>query len=167
MKQKLLLITLLLIPLFSFSQEVKMNEESGLYSFSEVINAEGKKKDELFALSKQWIALTYKSANDVIQSADKETGNIIAKGTSIFASGLMYDGYIRHTLILDFKDDKIRFFVTDFIYSARKTRNEMPLEGQWTKVGRRNAIENLTEKCNELMFSLNKYISSSKKKDDW
>jgi len=120
MQNILLFFTFLSIPLVTFSQELKLNPETELYSFTQVMSEEGKTKDQLFNSSKEWIALTYKSANNVIQSADKENGTIIVKGSIRIVSGLLVDGNIMHTLILNFKDNKIKFTVTDFVYIARQ-----------------------------------------------
>jgi hypothetical protein len=167
MQKIILLFSFLATAFATFAQEIKLDPETELFSFTQVMSEEGKTKDQLFDSSKEWIALTYKSANDVIQSADKENGTIIVKGSIRIVSGLLVDGNIMHTLVLNFKDNKIKFTVTNFVYIARQNGIENPFEKNWLKGVKKKCFERSEEFCNEAMFGLNKYISTSKKKDDW
>jgi hypothetical protein len=76
---KNLLFLLLLIPLVSFGQ--KLNKDSNGYT--EVIEVELSKKD-IHQKINEWIAINYKSAQDVIQlnTVDK----IVTKGNYSFQS---------------------------------------------------------------------------------
>jgi hypothetical protein len=115
MKNLSSLLLLTLITGVSFGQIIKLDSLSGKYQSQGIIKMDTLKKDFLYSKTKEWIALNYKSANDVIQLADKENYKIIAKGnfkTSMF----MKEGWIAHTLVLDFKDGKIRYSYSDFSY---------------------------------------------------
>ncbi|MFE0305554.1 DUF4468 domain-containing protein, partial [Bacillus altitudinis] len=54
--------------------------QQAMPEISQVIEVPNKSKDQIFEDSKIWIAQSFKSANNVIQYADKSTGSIIGKG---------------------------------------------------------------------------------------
>ena len=85
-------------------------------------------KEELFVELNRWVALNYKSANDVIQMSDKDAGVIIVKGSgkiimpNLFKLGMiktklvpfMINHYMRHTLQIDVKEKR---FKVSLVYS--------------------------------------------------
>jgi len=87
--------------------------------YGKVVIADGVSKDELFNRAKRWVALTYKSANDVIQLSDKDAGSLVAKGTILvpfpYNGFVKTDSYLNHTLTIDIKDGKYRYELNDFI----------------------------------------------------
>jgi hypothetical protein len=75
------LFTLCLFTLFSintFGQSIIKDSISQKYEAREIIKIDSLKADVIFTKAKEWITLNYKSANDVIQLADKESLKIIA-----------------------------------------------------------------------------------------
>ena len=83
---KKLLILLLIIPFITKAQIFTPSEhfpiKDGKIVYEKIIDSINLNKDALFAASKKWIANNYKSAEAVIQSEDKATGQIIGKGMS-------------------------------------------------------------------------------------
>ncbi|OJU95082.1 MAG: hypothetical protein BGO19_02335 [Acinetobacter sp. 38-8] len=78
-------------------------------------------KDKIYTSTKQWIAQTFVSAQDVIQFDDKEAGTLIIKGNvdypcsgnwSCTHHGLTNDA-IDFTMKVDMKDQKMRITVDD------------------------------------------------------
>ena len=110
------LFTLCLFALFSintFGQNIIKDSISQKYEASEIVKLDSLKGEVIFTRAKEWISLNYKSAKDVIQLADKESLKIIVKGN--FSSTLfMKEGFISHTLVLDFKDGKMRYTYSNF-----------------------------------------------------
>lgn len=110
-----LLLSFLLIPFLSGAQELKTDSLTGKYMITAVIPVDSLNKENLFAKAKEWIALTYRNANDVVQLSDKDAGKIICKGgfsTNLF----LKQGWLMYTLILEFKDNRFRYTYTDFAY---------------------------------------------------
>lgn len=72
-------------------------------------------KDQAYSATKLFIALKWKSAQDVIQLDDKDAGNIIVKGaTSIQTQtfvGVVYTYY--YTVNFKFKDEKIKVKISN------------------------------------------------------
>ena len=125
MKTRILLITLFLSS-FAFGQNLIIDEETGKYSQKAVVEINNLTKKDIYSKAIEWITLNYKSADDVIQSKDSENGKIILKGnfsTSLF----MKQGWIKHTLILEFKDNKFRYAYTDLSYYSTGS-GEVPFE---------------------------------------
>lgn len=91
-----LLIILLLTPLFTIAQQ-----------YSEVIEIPNKTSDQLYRISKEWFAITFKSANDVIQLDDPIEKKIIGKG--IKQVNWTENLNVHFTLIVQFKDNKYKY----------------------------------------------------------
>lgn len=94
---------LLLLPLFTFAQE-----------YSDVIEVPGKTADQLYTGANEWFALTFKSANDVIQLNDPVERKIIGKGMKqanyyINKYPTYYDVYF--TLLVQFKDNRFKYSI--------------------------------------------------------
>ena len=101
MKLNVLLTILIIFSKFTIAQELVI-DESGKYFNQQIISINEKDTEKLFDKTMEWIAINYKSAQDVIQYSDKESGKIICKGN--FSVNLfMKDGWISHTLSLEIK----------------------------------------------------------------
>lgn len=98
MKHILLTFTLILFSISTFSQE-----------YSEVITLEGISADRSYQLTKEWVALTYKSAQDVVKL--DTPAKVIVKGTMALPTqmyGMAYNWIIDHTITIAFKDNRIK-----------------------------------------------------------
>lgn len=162
MKYNILLITLFL-PNILFSQDLKIDEDTGLYSKSSVIEVEKMTKTEIYKKALEWLTLNYKSANDVIQLKDEESGKIILKGN--FSTGIfLKEGFLRHTLILDFKDERFRYNYTSLSYYSPGS-GEIPFEkGMALK---KKILAETESKIDDSIKSLSEYIIKNKSKEDW
>ena len=91
----------LLIPIVSYAQEIKYESEV----FSKVFQTE-KSNDEVYQRGKEWIAINFKSANDVLQLDTKE--KLIVKGTDTFTLPSIYGSYFDYyeTLCLQYNKGK-------------------------------------------------------------
>lgn len=85
---------------------------------------DGVEKQKIYTASKMWIADQFKSAQDVIQFDDKESGTIIAKGIAEFpCTGMwclaMKDYWLRFTIRIDTKDGKFKTLYSDLIQEQK------------------------------------------------
>ncbi|MBK9299108.1 MAG: DUF4468 domain-containing protein [Bacteroidetes bacterium] len=141
-----------------------------------VIEAESKTKDALHSLVIEWIALNYKSANDVIQLNDKENGTIIAKGVYvnvIFAPVLALGYEVGHTLTIKIKDNKIKVTIDNLKYEYfDKGHHSYSLESLLiTKpvLAKKQMItfeHNINKRLSATIEEISKYINTTVK-NDW
>lgn len=99
--KKLLILSILLTNTFAFSQTIN-NDENGYY---EIIEVDSLSKEQIYNRSKEWIALNYKSANDVIQFDTED--QIIVKGVFKMPY-LTYEYTYNHSLIMYFKENRFK-----------------------------------------------------------
>ncbi|MFD2961393.1 MULTISPECIES: DUF4468 domain-containing protein [Olivibacter] len=125
------LFTILLLPLISKSQVLPLDEKTGKISYSEIVQQTAT-KDELYSRAKIWLARTFNSAQDVVQSEDKEGGHIVAKGITTYTFISKYkkiatpvDIQMHFTLFLDFKDGRYRYNFTDMHTESRLQGREI------------------------------------------
>lgn len=160
---KNLIFILLFSPLLSLSQSLDIDKESGKYTKQEVIEIENKLKDDLFNKTIEWIILNYNSADDVIQLKDKELGKIIVKGN--FSSNMyMKKGWINHTLIFEFKDNKFRYKYTDFSYYSTGS-GEMPFES--SIMSKKKLLKTTDAKIDNSMLNLKEHIIQNRVDSNW
>lgn len=98
-------------------------DKNNAITYTQVITAEGKSKDQLYVLLNYWFSATFNDANSVIQLNDKELGTIIAQGfvgsIAQHAGGMnTYDVSIKPVIKCDIKDGKIRVTYTVPYYSV-------------------------------------------------
>ena len=90
-----------------------------LAQVTQIIDIEGQNKDKLFESSKIWMAKVFKSSNNVVQYADKESGSIIGKGSFQFPCegfidcGAFGNDRVNFTIKIDTKDNKARLSFSD------------------------------------------------------
>ncbi len=160
---KNLFIILLFSPFLCLSQNLEIDKESGKYTKQQVIEIENKLKDDLFNKTIEWITLNYNSADDVIQLKDKELGKIIVKGN--FSSNMyMKKGWINHTLVLDFKDNKFRYKYSDFSYYSTGS-GEMPFES--SIMSKKKLLKTTDAKIDNSMLNLKEHIIKNKDNSNW
>lgn len=82
----------------------------------EKVDSVKKSKDQLYSDIKQYIALNWKSANNVIQNEDKDAGIITVKGTIEMQESLMMSTYsytYQYIVIFRVKDNKFKVTIDD------------------------------------------------------
>jgi hypothetical protein len=92
---------------------------TGLIDYTEAVPVEGVSKADLFTRAKLWLAGSFKSAKDVVQTEDKDAGIIVGKGYSpisltFFGHAVPYQ--LHYTLKLNFKDGKYKYELTDLYF---------------------------------------------------
>ena len=90
-----------------------------LLQVTQIVEINGQSKDKLFDASKIWMAKVFKSSNNVVQYADKESGSIIGKGSIQFPCegfidcGAFGSDRVNFTIKIDTKDNKSRLSFSD------------------------------------------------------
>ena len=152
-----------IIPSCLFAQKLDIDAETNKYTTQVVEEFEGKKKQELFSKTVEWIALNYKDADKVTKLKDESSGKIILKGN--FSTDLyMKKGWIRHTMIVDIKDEKLRITFTDLSYFSTGSGDisfESPM------MGKKKAIAEAELRISESINSIYSQIRKSTISDDW
>lgn len=95
--------------------------------FSEVVQATGVSKDELYNRARNWVVQTYNSANDVIQLADKESGQITVKAL-ILSKFKIFNMKTAYTMSIYIKDGRYKYIFSDFILTATSPQHTKPAE---------------------------------------
>lgn len=100
----------------NLGSEITLDKNNAL-SYSQVIEAEGKTKEELYVMLNYWFTATFNDANSVIKLNDKDVGCIIAEGfvshIADHAGGMnAYVINLRPIIRCDIKEGKIRVTYT-------------------------------------------------------
>lgn len=172
MKNAFILSFALLISFQLKSQVINMprNNETGKIEYSEIVLVDtATSQMDLFIKAKEWIALNFRSATNVIQMEDKDAGILIGKGN--FEIKLtMYLTYSRvdFTFKIQVKNGKYRYWISDFVhvsnkqgYSGGALENERPDCGTFNmmKKGWNQVKEQTDENIKLLIESLKKEMS--------
>ncbi len=170
MKCLLLLLSTVLFTIdYSFSQDndstsvVPVDKTTGLITYQEVVEVKGTKQD-LFNRCVDWVNNFYANPVSVTQIRDPKTGKI--EGGHQFRIHNIEDGYemgagmILYKFIVEFKDGRYRYTITDFVL---RQPSRYPVENwlddsdpaynkQWNEYLKqmdefvKNLIDNLKEK---------------------
>lgn len=148
----------------------------------ETIDSTTKSKDQLYSLTKTYIAEKWKSANDVIQNDDKEGGVIILKGLTqkLTTKYLMnyHEFTYQYTMKFYFKDKKYRVQLEDVICHSHyvgvtKGACIEPTEDFSKKIEYmptdklKEMMDALKKELGAIFLSYNNYVYTSKDKSDW
>ena len=110
--KNLLFVLLLFVSMISFAQEALI--------FTEAIEVPGINKDELFIRAREWFNENFKSSKDVLQIADKESGELSGKGFMEVGYMFHYLGERKFTTDVNFqtnvwvKDGKFKYEMSNF-----------------------------------------------------
>lgn len=120
MKNLFLFFTVCVVSLGCFAQEYgpgAVPVKNGVVTFSEVVKREGISQSDLYASAKTTIAEIFKSAKDVIQSDDKESGIIICKGNSEITEPFI-NNLMEFTLKLSCREGRYRIDLYDILLTV-------------------------------------------------
>jgi len=126
----------------------------------------------LFVNANEWVAQSFKSANDVIQMADKDAGIIIAKGFFSIPTTMICEGNVYFTVKIQAKDGKYKYTFSDYSHEASITskggtggslENEKPDCGNliMIKKGWLRVKENADNTTKEMILSLKESLSKN------
>lgn len=118
---KVILLCCLIFPITLLAQSPK----DSIITFTDIITVDSVKKEELYDRARQWFNASFKDARNVIRVADKEAGELLAKGVII--SQHWYRSLGKETLIpigynfdiaIYLKDGKYKYEFTRFVDAA-------------------------------------------------
>ena len=109
----------LLLTSFLFIIAIMVNGQTPI-SYTEVVQTTdtNQTKDALYLKAKEWFVETFKSANNVIQLDDKESGMIQGKGSIKYTYTTLFDGYINFTIKLWLKKGKYKYEISNFTHES-------------------------------------------------
>ena len=109
---KMILIFFIVFPFCAISQES--------LEYSEVIEVSNVDKGELFIRGREWFNENFKSAKDVLQITDKESGELSGKGIMDvdymfnYMGGRRFTTFVRFQMSVWVKDGKYKYEITNF-----------------------------------------------------
>lgn len=89
----------------------------GEVEYTQVIQAPNFDKDQIYSQAREWMAVNFNSAQDVIQMDDREAGKIISKGIVNIPNHTL--GHVNFTLEIHIRDGRFR-------YSINHIRHQLP-----------------------------------------
>lgn len=99
----------ILTPSFSQKVEIIKNE---IPHYQGVVHVESYTSDDLYNALRAWVALSYNSAQHVIQMDDKAAGKIVVKGIETYNFKLMsanVPNQFDYTLLFELRDGRFRY----------------------------------------------------------
>lgn len=142
---------------------------------TEVIDVPNKTKVQIFEDSRIWIAQSFKSANNVIQYADKDTGSIIGKGNIPYPCdgfvdcGAFGKDKVNFTIKIDSKDNKARVTISDIT----RTNLTYVQGGYNANIGKESPInivehqQKITMKLQDVVGQYKNAITSKDTNQNW
>ena len=106
-------------------------------SYSAVVQAEGVPQAELFVRAQAWFATTFKCGKCVMQTADKDAGQVIGRGAFEFESATLISsavihGWVTYTVKVFVKEGRYKYEITDFIHEGSKSVSEFGVNGPFS-----------------------------------
>lgn len=156
---KHLLLILLLLPLGLMAQELPVDPETKLITYSGIVDAPGKTRKELHDKARLWIAENYRDASAVTQFDSDSL--IIIKGikpvTSTYRTASNTIN-LRFTQKIYFKDGKYKYSFSEFspngtiLYHEKDlpSPSNHPAKGKMIKEAYASSYKSLTEAMKEL-----------------
>lgn len=108
-------------------------DEDGVITFSDVIQVPNSTKSSLYSAGREWFVETFKSADDVLQMEDRESGKLLGKGFSkIYVGGgiAITDTKLYYTIKLYFKEGRYKYEITNLYYLASPNRYNLSPQRQ-------------------------------------
>ncbi len=181
MKKLFIFLAICICTISLKSQNWPIDEKTGKILYTDVINTDSIKKEEVYSIIKEWIAKTFVDSREVIELDDKESGKIL--GTGLFKVHLpsgAFAGYVRYDIYFIIKDNRFKYEISNFIHDTYGTLqgigsggdllNEKPVCGYFflTKRYWAGIKEETYINTNSLIIDLQTFVMSSlNKKDDW
>ena len=107
-------------------------------------------KDQLYDKGLNWMAITFKSSNDVIQIKDKDNGKIV--GTMVIQPDEPRIGLVYVNITLLFKDGRYKYIITNFDYQGTSEFRSWGLE-QDLSIWKSNMAKGMQRKIKNVCFS--------------
>lgn len=177
MKKPILICLMALMAIAAKAQKIAPPIDSITHkiTYQGVVQANGN-KDALYDKGLNWLAIAFKSSNDVIQIKDKENGKIVGKWVIQPAEEKI--GLVSATITLLFKDGRFKYIITDLYYEGSGTgaysMSPWPLEddpGIWksgmSKGGQHRVKDGTYTQVMALVDDLKKYMVTNNQESNF
>lgn len=158
-----------------FAQELPINSESKLITYSKVVNTEGT-ADALFTKAHKWFFSFYKNPNNVVK--ESSNNKIVARPRFKILNppdkkGIKtMGGIVLYTFTVIFKDGRYKYTITNIEW---KQSSKYPIERWMDKTARSYQkkydyyLEQVDKEINKTIAAMNKSIAQEKKKteEEW
>jgi hypothetical protein len=171
----------MLISSILLAQDFPINEKTGKVSYEGIIKVDDATAADLYVKASEWFAMTFNSANNVIQMQDKDAGKIIGKGAIKVEKSGYPNGVFDFTIKFSSKEGRCRYIITDIAHDKRGSalngsggaiENEKPACGSmymfkkhWKKL-KEQAHNKITVLSNDLANHMSA-SNSEEEDDDW
>jgi len=125
MKIKFLLLSVILITSsISHAQKFPIDQETQKITYTEVVDAPGIKKDDLYNRAKTWYVTGTGITKIALELEDKETGKLLGKVNNPVKvnnpplNNKFEVGSVSYTITIIVKDDKYKYTFTDFVHDS-------------------------------------------------
>ncbi|GAB3753853.1 DUF4468 domain-containing protein [Spirosoma pomorum] len=132
----------------SIAQDLPIDPETQLITYSEVVEVPSVSKGELFNRANTWLTRAFKgSTKQVIEMEDKESGKVVGRGliptqVKIPITGMTDAGFVSATFTIICKDGKYKYVVDNLTH-------EKPDKQNWSSAG---ALEQKKPKNDKLLM---------------
>ena len=163
-----ILATFLFSSISSFSQDSLsgiLPLENGKVTYTGVVQVDSFTINQLYFLAQKWFVKTYKSANDVVQLADKEYAQLIGKG-NFKIDYFTKEPYINQTVSIFVKDGRYKYIISDFYYSDNDGKKFAIEDFPKSWIGKKKLFEKVDAETKLLIASLYVFMKTQAK-DNW
>lgn len=171
MRKLFIVSTALLVAVIANAQvEVKKAE---FPNYQGVITVEGQSAAQLYSKIKLWVAENFKSANDVIQSDDKDAGIMVMKGNFVCTC----PGFVKWparcdmTLKTEVKDNRFRYTITITDVRDDSTPSNVSVMNSIlanpSKKNMAGTISAISQKVESITNEMYKSAETTQEDDDW
>ena len=101
------------------------------FHFSDVIKVDSLDKAALYINARKFMVSEFKSAKDVIQLDDKETGIIVGKGLMMIPVAVMFASTevpVRFKISIECRETRYKYEISDFIVGKELAGSEFPIQ---------------------------------------
>jgi hypothetical protein len=114
--KSLLLFSLLMMPLFGWSQIYRIDPDTRKLTYMEVTEVPGAPKEELFSRARMWFELEFAYGLEVSMTEWEEEGELVIRCRMPLKVRIGAVGEAHYTLTLSLRDGKYRYLITDFSF---------------------------------------------------
>ncbi|OQA12711.1 MAG: hypothetical protein BWY67_00122 [Bacteroidetes bacterium ADurb.Bin397] len=153
--------------------DLPTNTETGLFSYTEVVEVPSVSKAELYKRALAWANTYFKNPTDVIREKNEETGEILCKARFRIMNEADKDGVatnagdVMYSLTISLKDGKYKYELTKFNWQQKSA---FPIE-RWKDINSPSFIpayayylKQADDKAKEITSSLKKGMLATGKK---
>lgn len=156
---------------------IRFPREEGIIQVSEVVQAEGLTKDQLYSKARLWFAEYFRDSESVLEVEDKSSGILLGNGILTVNVPSNISGYqecnLWITLKTEFREGRYKYTINNMKYSTVDYPQAVNLEQMYTKEKipkffrnyRAASIDALRELLGDLKMSLG--TDSAEELDKW